>query len=76
MITEPRDMTEAESTQLSDYITAQKDAGTTNGAVYVWDTVVEAIPTQNVRIWSTSESATGYQAILAGFSPAIPVTVY
>jgi hypothetical protein len=31
----------------------------------------------NVRMWGTSESATGYQALLAGFSPVtVPVAVY
>ena len=82
MITDPRELTEAEGTQLTTYLTAQVTAGTTNNIVYTW--VVTSTDGhapdepggQNVRLWTTSESATGYQAIMAGFSPAIPVAVF
>jgi len=76
MITEMRDFTEAETQQLGVYIDAQLAAGTTNDIVYRW--VINKAPDreQNVRIWGTSESATGYQALLEGFSPPIPVLVY
>jgi len=82
MITDPRELTEAEGEQLTTYITAQVTAGTTNGNLYTWALAVVPGPdpapagSQNVRMWSTSESATGYQTILAGFSPAVSVSVY
>jgi hypothetical protein len=84
MITEPRELTEAEGTQLANYTTAQTNAGTTNNAVYTWTVASidghapdpDQIVNQNVRIWTTVESANGYKAIMAGFSPSIPVTVF
>ena len=76
MITEARDFTEVEMQQLGVYIDTQLAAGTTNDIVYRW--VINKTPDreQNVRIWTTSASATGYQALLEGFSPAVPVMVY
>ena len=76
MITAPRDLTEAEMQQLDTYTEAQVAANTTNDLVYNW--VLNKAPdlVQGVRIWTTSASATGYQAILEGFSPPIPVMVY
>ena len=75
-ITALRDFTEAERTQLTNYVEAQTTAGTTDGNVYNWLFNNDSDVPQNVRMWSTSESATGYQAVLAGFSPAVPVSVY
>jgi len=75
-ITALREFTEAEQTQLTNYLEAQTTAGTTDGNVYNWPFNNDYGLPQNVRMWSTSESATGYQAVLAGFSPAIPVSVY
>ena len=81
-ITTPRTLTSEESTQITSYISAQQTAGTTNGSLYAWTLATAPGPeptptvTQNVRMWSTSGSATGYQALFAGFSPAIPVSVY
>ena len=73
-ITTPRELTESESSQLTSYVSTQVTAGTTNGNIYTWQ--ISASGTQNVRMWSTSESANGYKSIMAGFSPAIPVAVY
>ena len=73
-ITTLRDLTTEEATQLNDYVATQVTANTTDGNIYSWTT--STLETQTVRMWSTSESATGYQAIMAGFSPAIPVAVY
>jgi len=73
-ITVPRVLTEAETSQLASYISAQTTAGTTNGQVYKWSNTADT--TTNVRMWSSTESANGYQSLLAGFSPAIPVAVY
>ena len=76
MITAPRDLTTDESQQLDTYLEAQVAANTTNDLVYQW--VLNKTPqlVQGVRIWTTSASATGYQALLEGFSPPIPVMVY
>ena len=74
-ITAPREITEAEQTQLTNYLLAQETAGTTDDTVYIWSTNLDEAAV-NVRMWSTLESATGYQAIMAGFSPAIPVALY
>jgi hypothetical protein len=82
LIPTPRDLTAGESTQVDSYMTAQQTAGTTNGNLYTWALALAPGPdpapagSQNVRMWSTSESATGYQALFAGFSPAISVAVY
>ena len=75
-ITATRELTEAEETQLTNYVEAQLTAGTTDGNVYNWSFNNDADLPQNVRMWSTSESATGYQAVLQGFSPSVPVSVY
>ena len=75
-ITTPRTLTEAETGQLDSYVSAQTTAGTTDGNRYVWSTMPDSEGTQTVRMWSTSESAAGYQAVLAGFSPAVPVSVF
>ena len=76
MITAPRDLTEAELQQLDTYLEAQVAANTTNDLVYNW--IINKTPdtVQSVRIWTTSASATGYQALLEGFSPSVPVMVY
>ena len=76
MITNPRTFTAAESEALTTYCTAQVTAGTTNNTVYTWLTNADPSMPQNVRIWSTSESAAGYQSIIAGFSPAVTVAVF
>ena len=81
MITAPRELTEAEEEQLATYLAAQVTAETTNNVVYRWGVTSTnghspEYESQNVRLWSTSESATGYQALLAGFSPAVPVAVF
>ena len=84
MITEPRELTDAEGDQLSTYMTAQVTASTTNNTVYTWAITSTDGHTsgggeaqlQNVRLWTTVESANGYKAIMAGFSPAIPVAVF
>ena len=76
MITGSREFTLAEQEQLSNYLDAQVAAATTNDVVYQW--VINKAPEtfQRIRIWTTSASATGYQTILEGFSPPIPVMVY
>ena len=77
-VTQVRDLTEAESAQVNSYVSAQMTAGTTNGDRYVWtinsEPDVELV--QKVRMWGTIESATGFQTLFAGFSPAVPVAVY
>jgi hypothetical protein len=78
-VIQSRDLTEAEQTQVNDYISAQTNAGTTDGERYVWTTgPTSPIPdlSRTVRMWGTSESATGYQALFAGFSPTVPVAMY
>jgi hypothetical protein len=74
-ITAARELTESEATQLTSYVSAQATAGTTSGQLYVWP-VSNSETVQTVRMWSNSESATGYQTLLAGFSPAVPVAIY
>ena len=77
-VPEPRELTEAEQTQVDSYVSAQMTAGTTNGDRYVWtiNSTPEVELDQKVRMWGTIESATGYQALFAGFSPAVPVALY
>ena len=78
-ITVPYTFTEAEQAQLNSYISAQMTAGTTDGEKYGWTTSATS-PTPDlyriVRMWGTSESATGYQTLCAGFSPAVSVSLY
>ena len=68
-----RTLTEAESTQLNNYIAAQVSAGTTDGNLYTWTGIPNSA---NFRIWSTQAAATGYQSIFQAFSPAISLSVY
>jgi len=79
-VSEPRNLTEAESAQVDGYVSAQMTAGTTNGDRYVWtinsDPEVEPVQKQKVRMWGTIESATGFKTLFAGFSPAITVALY
>ena len=75
IITSNRDLTESESTQVSDYISAQQAAGTTTGLVYEWN-ISKVTTTQATRMWGTTESANGYKDLLASFNPAVPVSVY
>jgi hypothetical protein len=73
----PRTLTDAESTQVTDYVNAQITAGTTDGNRYGWPILAtDPAIVQNVRMWSTSESANGYASIMEGFSPSIAVAVY
>ena len=76
MITAARDLTAEEAQQLDTYMEAQVAAVTTNDIVYNWVINKNPAVSQGVRIWTTSESATGYQTLLEGFSPPIPVMVY
>ena len=77
-VPEPRDLTEAEQTQLDSYVSAQMTAGTTNGERYVWtiNSAPEVELVQKVRMWGTIESATGFKTLFAGFSPAVTVALY
>ena len=76
-ITEPRTFTESETSQVNSYVSTQQAAGTTDGHLYVWNISNPDTPsTQLVRMWGTTESAAGYQSVLAGFSPAVPVSVF
>ena len=75
MITSNRDLTESETTQLENYINAQKSAGTTNGVIYTWN-ISSSETTQPNRLWGSVESANGYKDLLASFNPAILVSVY
>ena len=75
MITAPRELTEAERAQVDSYTIAQTTAGTTSGQLYAWTVITSGDP-QSVRMWSNTESAAGYQSLLAGFSPAVPVAIY
>lgn len=74
-ITAPRELTEAEKAQVDSYTTAQTAAGTTSGQLYAWF-ISTSGNQQTVRMWSNTESAAGYQSLLAGFSPAVPVAIY
>jgi len=74
-VTQSRELTEAESAQVNSYVSAQITAGTTDGERYVWTTMTPDV-NRSVRMWGTVESATGYQALFAGFSPTIPVAMY
>ncbi len=71
--TETRALTEAEKTQLQNYIAAQVVAGTTDGNLYNWT----GLPySANFRIWTTQAAATGLQSLYQGFSPPIAMSVY
>ena len=80
----PRELTEAEQAQIVSYVEAQITAGTTNGERYVWTTMMTPVlgaseapaASRSVRMWGTVESATGYQAVFAGFSPTVTVAMY
>ena len=76
-VTQSRELTEAELASVNSYVAAQVTAGTTDGNRYNWPvTNSETGAVQLVRMWGTSESATGYQAVFAGFNPAVSVSVY
>jgi len=78
-VIQPRELNEAESAQVNSYLSAQITAGTTDGERYVW-TASPTSPTpdisRSVRMWGTSESATGYKTLFAGFSPTVPIALY
>jgi len=68
-----RTLTEAESTEINNYVAAQVSAGTTDGNLYVWSGSPDSA---TFRIWTTQAAATGYQSIFQSLSPAILMSVY
>ena len=68
-----RELTEAEETQIQNYVGAQVVAGTTDGNLYSWSGHPDSA---NFRIWSTQAAATGHQSIFSSFSPPVEMSVY
>jgi len=70
-----RELTAGESASLTNYVTAQTTAGTTDGNRYLWP-IFNSEQGQSVRMWGTIESANGYKAVAAGFTPPVDVKVF
>ena len=70
-----RELTPGEHTAIDNYVSGQVTAGTTDGNLYQW-TISESNAIQPVRMWGTIESANGYKALAAGFTPPIDAKVF
>jgi hypothetical protein len=70
-----RELTPGEHTTIDNYVSGQVTAGTTDGNLYQW-TISESNAIQTVRMWGTIESANGYKALAAGFTPPIDAKVF
>jgi len=72
-----RDLTTEEQAAIDNYVNGQVTAGTTDGNLYLWTiSGSEAATFKAVRMWSTIESANGYKAIAAGFTPPVDTKIF
>jgi len=80
LATTGRELTPEEQATRDNYLAAQVSAGTTDGHVYSWAYNVNpeegTSQQQQVRMWSTAESANGFKTLFANFVPPVVVQVY
>ena len=65
-----REITEAEVTSIRAYAANAVTAGTTDGVWYIGQTTEDTLTTTQLRVWTTTDAANGFIAVVNAFSPA------